>query len=285
MRSLLLLIAITGCGGDPATRPRTFGGDRPVDLQVPAAFDEHKSYPLVMVLHGYSASGFVQEAYFGLHALLDADQALVLAPDGNVDSSGKQFWNADPACCDLDHTNPDDSGYLAKVIEDVSAAWPVDRKAVFLIGHSNGGYMAYRMACDHADAIASIVVLAGGASTDPAACQPSQPVNLLHLHGTADPEVPYAGQGPTGMTPNAPGAVASATRWAGYDGCQATTTQGTPLDLDNSIAGAETQPETFGCTAPIDVELWTMNGSSHIPAPTPAFEPALWAWLDGHHRP
>ncbi len=282
MRGLWVTVLLVACGNRAGTvdapLPRTFGGSRPTDLHIPMAFDPSMKYPLVMVLHGYGASGLIQESYFELQTLLANNLAFVLAPDGLVDSKGEQYWNADPACCDFDHTNPDDSGYLSGLLTDVSAVWPIDPAAVFVIGHSNGGYMSYRMACDHADQIASIVVLAGAASSDPAACVPSQHVNVLHLHGTADTEVPYAG------TPPSPGAVESATRWAGYDGCQTTTTQGTPMDLDQSIAGAETQPETFGCTAPIDVELWTLNGSSHIPSPTAAFEPAIWGWLDAHRR-
>ena len=67
----LMILMIAACGnGTPMTeRPRTFGGDRPVSLEVPSGFDETKQYPLVIVLHGYSVSGFVQEAYFGLKAL------------------------------------------------------------------------------------------------------------------------------------------------------------------------------------------------------------------------
>src|SRR5262249_47618301 len=37
--------------------------------QIPAMLDDSKQYPLVVVLHGYGANGFVQEAYFGLNAL------------------------------------------------------------------------------------------------------------------------------------------------------------------------------------------------------------------------
>ena len=61
LASLAHLHGLAACGGDPAERPRTFGGDRPVELQIPAALDEGKAYPLVVVLHGYSITGFIQE--------------------------------------------------------------------------------------------------------------------------------------------------------------------------------------------------------------------------------
>jgi polyhydroxybutyrate depolymerase len=302
---VLLCLLAGACGGDDALpiapdaapRPTVFGGDRPATLHVPDNFDPAKKYPLIMILHGYSATGFLQEAYFGLRAEVDAGNALEIAPDGLKDSTGNQYWNADPACCDFDHTNPDDSGYLGKMLTDIIAAYPVDPAQVFVIGHSNGGYMAYRMACDHADVVTTIGVLAGIVSTDPSVCVPSHPVNVLHMHGTADTEVPYA------MTSTYPGAVGSVQRWAGYDGCGSDLTDGATLDLDTGIPGAETQISDVSCTSPqaIDptalpfgsaagagqapaIELWTLNGSSHVPPMSAAFEPALYGWLTAHGR-
>jgi polyhydroxybutyrate depolymerase len=145
--------------------------------------------------------------------------------------------------------------------------------------------MAYRMACERAEAIAAVVVIAGAAGMDPAACQPAQPVSVVHMHGTADPEFNYEGNGPFQMAPGSPGAIESATRWAGYDGCDATRTAIEPaLDLDSVVDGAETHRESFGCPAPIDVELWTMEGTSHLPGMTTTFVPTLWPWLLDHRR-
>ncbi len=271
----LVLVALAACTSSPAARPRTFGGDRPVDLQVPANFDAGKQYPLVLVLHGYGANGFVQEALFGLGALPKAGEAFVLAPDGNTDSMGEQFWNADPACCDFDHTNPDDSGYLGKLVTDVMAAWPVDPDQVLVIGHSNGGYMAYRMACDHADVVSNIIVLAGAAASDPSTCTPSRAVNVLHMHGTADDMVPYSLAQP------------SVLQWASHDGCaQTLTAGGTALDLDVTQAGAETTTQTVdGCPAGVTIELWTMQGVGHVPNfDGPTLSALLFQYLGDHRR-
>jgi polyhydroxybutyrate depolymerase len=275
MRRFALAITLAACSSTPPERPKVFGGDRPVTLQVPEPFDEHRKYPLVLVLHGYSANGFVQEVFFGMNYLPKMGEAFVLAPDGLVDSLGNQYWNADPACCDFDHTNPDDSGYLSGLVEDVSAAWPVDRGAVVALGHSNGGYMAYRLACDHADLFPNIMVLAGAAASDPSTCNPTQPVSVLHLHGTDDAEVPYD-----------PNANASVTQWAGFDGCAQTRTAGAALDLDQVQTGAETTTATFdGCPPDITVELWTIQGAGHVPSfDTMTISALLFDYLGAHRR-
>jgi polyhydroxybutyrate depolymerase len=225
-----------------------------------------------MVLHGYGANGFVQSAFFGVSGLAAAGEAFVIAPDGLTDSTGKQYWNADPVCCDLDHTGVDDSTYLGTMLDDIMKSWPeIDPARVYVLGHSNGGFMSYRLACDHADTIAAIGVLAGDATTTP--CEPSQGVNVLHMHGTADDVIPYSGAEP------------SVANWAGYNGCGATRHTTGSADFISTVAGDETTLATQdGCPAGADVELWSMAGGGHIPSLTPAFEPALWAWFGAHHR-
>ncbi len=278
-RAFLLATLLAACGGDAAERTRTFGGDRPVELQVPAALDDGASYPLVVALHGYSITGYIQQAYLGLRGLTETGRAFVIAPTGYYDSRDKPYWNADEACCDYDRAGPDDVGFLATLIDDIAREWPIDRGAVFAIGQGNGGNMAYRLACDRADAVTAIVVVAGGAAIDPAACAPSRPVSVLHLHGTADLEFAYEGGGPFQMAPGAPGAVESVTRWAGHDGCGASLTPDPALDLDAVVPGPETRPERFDCPPPTGVELWTMEGSDHLPNMVDAFVPAVWPWL------
>ena len=273
MRTLCVALVLAAACGNSVPPPRTFGGDRPVTLEVPATLTPGMRYPLVLVLHGYGATGKLQEAYFGLNHLAAQSQAFVLAPDGLTDSTGHQFWNADPACCDFDHTNPDDVGYLGGLIDAVSAAWPVDPSQIYVIGHSNGGYMAYRLACDRADVVTDIVVLAGAAASDPSTCTPSQPVDVLHLHGTADTEVPYSN------------AMPSVQQWATHDGCGATLADAGPaLNLDSTSPDTETSRQAAMCPAGTALELWTMQGIGHIPAFTDQFEPTIWTWLTSHRR-
>src|SRR5687767_5309804 len=165
--SLALPLFLAACGDGPtpeAPRPTEFGGDRPVTLRAPSTLEDGKLYPLVVVLHGYGVNGDIQTAYFGVRSLPLEGKALLLAPDGTADSSGRLFWDADLICCDYENRNPDDVGYLGKLIDDVLATWPVDPDAVHLIGHSNGAFMAYRMACARADVVRKIGALAGAAA-------------------------------------------------------------------------------------------------------------------------
>ena len=132
--------------------------------------------PLVMMLHGCTLSGQLQEDYFQLLSWSNQLGFLYVAPDGTVDQGGNRFWNATDACCDFYETGVDDSAYLRALIDEIAAQLSVDTERVFILGHSNGGFMAYRMACDHADIIAAVASLAGATFADPADCTPSAPV-------------------------------------------------------------------------------------------------------------
>jgi polyhydroxybutyrate depolymerase len=290
MFPLVVALALAACGGSsapvlPDAASTLLGGDRPTELQVPPGIVAGKTYPLVVILHGYGASGILQQVYLGMRDLAKDRGVFVLAPDGMVDANGKQFWNADPACCDFAKTGVDDVAYIGGLIDTVMKQWPIDPKRVIVIGHSNGAFMAYRMACDRADVVTAFVGLAGAAASTPASCAPSRPVALLHLHGTADDTIMYAG-GPVAPGVNAPGAIASVAQWAGYLGCTGVRSDTGTLDLVTELAGAETTTSsTAGCPAGGAADLWTITGAGHLPTFAPSFQPALWAWLDAHVRP
>lgn len=283
MRAALLILVLAACGSDGGKpmSTKTFGGDRPADLETPTTLTAGKQYPLIVLLHGFGANGFAQSAFFHMQKLTALDAALWIAPDGTTNSTGKQFWNADPACCDLEGQNPDDVGYLGRLVEDIEAEWPVDPDQVFFIGHSNGGFMSYRMACERADLIAGITSLAGNAASTPSSCNPSRPVSVLHMHGTADATVPYTG----GTTFGGGGAVSSVEQWAAHDACGTTRTPTVTLDLDTVVAGSETHGETTaGCGSDVAVDLWTMEGSGHIPGFNDMIPGVIFDWLLAHKR-
>jgi len=257
---------------------------RPFDVFVPTTYSTSTAMPLVILLHGYGASGAAQEAYFKLQALAEQRGFLYVHPDGTKDPGGSRFWNATDACCNLFGATVDDSAYLTSIIDHVQAKYSVDPKRIFLIGHSNGGFMSYRMACDHADMIAAIVSLAGATFADTSACKPSEPVSVLEIHGDADHTINYDGASIAGHT--YPGAKTTVSTWASFDGCDpALRSVGPKLDLEAKIAGAETSQSAFnGCRSGSAVELWTVAGGGHIPPLSATFPSDVIDFLLGHPK-
>lgn len=125
-----------------------FGGDRPVTLSVPAAWDPRHPAPLLLVLHGYGSTGQQHEDYFGLSGLVDGHGVLLAAPDGTLDAQGNRFWDArTDACCNFKGPPVDDVKYLRSLLKEIRAAWKVDPRRIYVVGHSNGGFMAHRLGC------------------------------------------------------------------------------------------------------------------------------------------
>jgi polyhydroxybutyrate depolymerase len=277
--ALLLLPFLATCGspsdGGPGSTVTVELGDRPFTLHVPRQYHRGTKMPLVVLLHGYTGSAADAEGYFTLTAESERRGFLYAMPDGTRDPKGDRFWNATEACCDFYHTGVDDSGYLHRLLTTVKSSYSVDPDRVYLIGHSNGGFMAYRMACEHAAEITAIVSLAGAAANDPARCAPARPVSVLQIHGTADETIRFGG-GTIGGQPY-PSAVATLGLWRRLDGCSDRATPAPPLDLESRLPGPETTVTAYrnDCREGTRVELWSIADGGHIPTLTATFAPAV----------
>jgi polyhydroxybutyrate depolymerase len=275
----LLAAGTAGCGAPGHTAGIAAGStgsievdDRPFDLHVPTGYDGGPT-TLVLALHGYTSDSREFDRYLGLTGASDQRGFLLALPNGLVDEAGDRFWNALSGCCDFYLADPDDSTYLSDVISTVSATYAVDSVAV--VGHSNGAFMAHRLACEHADQIDAIATLAGTLPADTSGCLPEAPVRVLDIHGDADAVVPYTGSW------NTASAEDTAQTWATLDGCDPTPAPGPPADLDSSLPGSETTVTRWstGCADGGEVQLWTIVGGAHTPTLGPAAAPAVLDFL------
>ncbi len=307
---LVALAALTGCfstrepGGRSASPPVPDGGGplddaeaalvdaRPYNLYMPPAVD---TPALVMMLAGYSVTGPVEETYLQIMPTATSQKFLYADPSATIDCPNEPGWNATNACCRFCMTpaaDPvDDVAYLTAVLDDIAFKSHSDPKRVFLVGHSNGGFMSHRMACDRASRIAAIVSYAGAQWDDPSQCNPSEPVSVVEIHGDQDTSANYGiaydgGSTSEGPYPSAPETVKI---WAEKDGCTGTLVDtGKRLDLvaNSIVPGSETVVQAYtGCPAGIDVELWTMKGAGHMDTLNPTnFGNAIWAFMSAHPK-
>ncbi|HQY99493.1 MAG TPA: alpha/beta fold hydrolase [Propionicimonas sp.] len=258
-------------------------GERPFQLYVPAGVSTDTSTALVVALHGYTADAASALSYFGLEAVADQHRFLLAAPEGTHNSEGDAFWNAASACCDFEGSGVDDSAYLVTVIDAVAAAYTIDPGRVYVVGHSNGGFMALRIACDHADRVAAVASLAGAMDAD-ADCEPSQPVSVLQIHGDADSTVLFEGSTIEGNRHTS--AEQTVRTWRELNACPAEAAHADKRwDADADISGADLSTTSWiGCEDATEVALWRIDGGRHVPSLTAEFSDALFQWLESHHR-
>lgn len=293
MRTLPILLLLAACGSstpgddsapavtddprfDASTWPDTLGTNkRPAPVVAPSNYDGKSELPVVLMLHGYGVSGVVQDFVFGFSNRVDEHQFVLILPDGTEDAGGTPFWNATKECCNFYGSDVDDVGYLTGLLDEAAERFPVNPDKVTVVGHSNGGYMSYRLACEIPDRLAGIAPLAGNTFSNASDCKVGDPVSVLHMHGTVDDTIFY---GPSAM---GPGAEASLERWRDRAGCTDAGTPGDAQDYVTNIDGAETDVTRWseGCSDNTVFELWAHNETNHIPAFSDAYRDDLLAWM------
>lgn len=250
-------------------------------LRVPALAAGSKA-SLLVLLHGLGSSGQdIEQSDWGRFA--SEHGVALLAPSGPRDSQGRRYWNADPTCCDFERHGLDHVAALRGLIEHALAVAPLDRSRVFVGGHSNGGFMAHRLACEAPDLVRAIVSIAGVGPLEPPTCKPIQNLRVLQVHGDADRIVPYPG-GHLFSDPRLPqsaSALGTVRDWAQRLGCNPTPRDESSLNFDEMLPGAETRVAAFSDCARGRVELWTVHGGGHsLGFTTPAPE-LIWNFLNG----
>jgi len=271
-------------GGSDAGRPGAAG------LVVPSAqrYDPPgaEPRPLLVVLHGLGASGKLAFDALGLRAYGERTRTHVLAPDGTFDTHGRRFWNAVPECCNFDARPIDDVARLTDLIDDAVATGSVDAQRIRLVGLSNGGFMAHRLACSLGDRLAAIVSIAGAGPLDASEpCRLKAPLAVLEIHGDADEVVRYGGGNlfDRNDLPRHRSAPATLELWGKRLGCAGKPAVAEQRDLLPSLPGAETEVRSYGSCPGGSAALWTIHGGGHIP-PLARIMGALESYLAEQHR-
>jgi polyhydroxybutyrate depolymerase len=154
---------------DAAADPDLPPGDAGLDA-FPVAKDGPGPFPAVVALHGNGDSATNFLAFSGLGELAPGAGLVVVAPEAIPGSSpvGGVDWDA--------YTSPPDANrdvqLCAAVQELLAGARNVDPARLYLLGYSQGGFLAYYAAMALADRYAAVHV---SAAADP------QPGRNLHL--------------------------------------------------------------------------------------------------------
>lgn len=277
----LALFALAGCQkGEPAARaiepaagastvaaPASSAAPAPLPQQVRVHVPSGAAKaPLVVFLHGLGGSGAELVQGLNLEAVASARGFAFIAPDGVLDRSGRRFWNATDTCCNFDGLDVDHVAALREWITQATADPRVDPERVYIVGFSNGGFMAYRAACEIGSLLRGIVSIAGAGLGDTGACKPPKKLSVLQIHGDRDRIVKYDGGFLFGerRLPRHPSAEASVAYWASVAGCVGALHPSRDLDLRPELPGAETRVAAYSDCAGSRVELWTISGGDHL---------------------
>ncbi|MHC4850127.1 MAG: extracellular catalytic domain type 1 short-chain-length polyhydroxyalkanoate depolymerase [Planctomycetota bacterium] len=152
--------------------------------------------PLVVALHRYTESGKIMAWMTGFNELADKEGFVVLYPDG----PGRRF-------AFFDYQERDDVALILSMVEEVARKQPIDRRRIYVVGASNGGFMVHRLACLAPETFAAAAAVMSLMPRPLAERVPDgAPIPMLVIHGTRDRIVKpaaesLAGSDKTGVLP------------------------------------------------------------------------------------
>ncbi len=279
MKNTLIVLLIIGFGLTSVAADKlkpvaksAWKNTRNYKILMPKNYDPKKHYPFILSLHGFGSIGPGHKRFFPLGDLAEKHGFLYCFPSG-LDRS----WNATNACCDFANKH-DDSAYLRNLILWAQKKYSIDKKKVYVTGLSNGGFMSYRMAQDHADLITAIVPFAGvGFKNWPK--QPKNPLSVLHIHGTKDSTIKWKGGSITARA--YPSAEENFENWRRFNKCdKAVDASKEKIDLARHVSGKETTITRFANKdGTVTTELWKVSGGGHVTPPTTEARERIIKWM------
>ncbi len=245
---------------------RAGGFGRSYRLHLPQEYHRDRQWPLVVVLHGAfsTARGIAKQTSFS--ELADREGFIIAYPNGMGIFSLVRHWNAGFCCGKAMKWEVDDTGFIFRVIDDVAQRASIDPSRVYLVGMSNGGMLAHRIAATKPERIAAVAVSAAtfgaipsGSDTAQTIPVPSRPMPIMIFHGLADENVPYepqendADQTELRLLP-AQEAVAF---WVDHNHCSSQPRR------ELMCSGEVERVEWAGCADASEVVLYTIDGWGH----------------------
>ncbi|MGD0698554.1 MAG: hypothetical protein ABSA02_01585 [Trebonia sp.] len=139
-----------------------------------------KSAPIIVVLSGAAATTSMEITRDQIVPYANADKAEIVYP-----VAIKESWNAIGCCDGAAKEKINDVGFLEALVPKID---PGHTRPIYVVGYSNGGRLAYRIACTDPALFDGIAVVKG----DPMpGCVVTKPQNVLVFASLDDKYVPY----------------------------------------------------------------------------------------------
>lgn len=229
-----------GCGQTPTLQDGTRniqsgGASRTYALRLPESYDNEHPYRLIFGFHGATGnSGQVAPGYFDLWSLAE-DSTIFIAPD-----AVGGFWDEEA-----------DVVLMDDILAEVAADLCIDTSRVMLEGFSQGGAMAWTLACARPGIYRAAVVHSGGGLARPASCEP-----IAFFSSLGQSESNGAGQ------------TSNSDFFAGQNGC-------TVEALPEAPTGGHVCSDYSDCSDGHPTR-WCDYDGGHTPAPNDAGQGSSW---------
>jgi polyhydroxybutyrate depolymerase len=237
---------------------------RSYTVLTPAKKTLSSSAPIIMVLSGLNATQSQEISRDELTSYAQAGDAELVYP-----LAYRESWNAIGCCSWAAQAAVDDTDFIKDLVQKVD---PGHERPIYLMGYSNGGRLAYTLACTDPllfDGVAAV-------KSDPMTwCNISVPQKLLQIASTDDTDVPwYTGEKGDFREEPAAQIVNAELRYA--DQCS--------TESKSSAQGNMTLTTWSDCVdgASVSFAVYTAGVHSYPRPPVsyPAASQVIWAWIN-----
>ena len=221
--------------------------------------------PLVFMLHGAGGTGDFAVRRYKWDRKADAEGFVVAGAEASPSFPGTpanfaanpRVWNDGSGRGSANVRSSDDVGFVAALIDRLTASHGIDHRRVYVVGFSSGAGMAQRIGQELADRIAAIAPVAGIMIA--AARPPSRAIPVLYLSGDRDPLNPVEGgtiRLPWGGVYPKEAHAAIVTRWRDLNRC--------PPTIVRTVGPPDVVTETAGpCRDGVEVRYVLVRGLGH----------------------
>jgi len=240
------------------------GMTRSYTVLTPAKKTLPASAPIIMVLSGINSTQSQEIGRDQLTSYAAAGDAELVYP-----LAYRESWNAIGCCSWASYKAVDDTGFVKALVKQVD---PGDSRPIYLMGYSNGGRLAYTIACTDPLLFNGIAAV----KADPMPwCNVAVPQKFLQVASTDDTDVPwYTGEKGDFRENPAAQIVNAELRYA--DGCSSSSA--------SSHQGNMTLTTWSDCLGSGSVSFAVYSVGVHSyprpPVSYPAASQVIWAWIN-----
>lgn len=163
-------------------------------LHLPSNYDENIPTPLIINMHGFGdcASGYSQTIgdNYNFSQIAEEENIIVVYPQGAYrPEKGDTYW--EPGDNGAQNIYDNDVYFMDELVANLQNEYNINSDMIFACGYSNGGMMAYSLACNRSSLFSAIGIMSGTMLDEE--CTLEKPVPVIIFHGIADAVLPYHG--------------------------------------------------------------------------------------------
>lgn len=260
--------------GDSNQTITSSGMSRKFIVHLPTNYTGASPLPVIIDFHPLGGTGASQKTSSGWDKKCDSVGCIAVFPDSA--SNANNGWNVGYCCQGAQSNKIDDVQFTRDIIKFLEDNTCVDPKRIYASGCSNGGGMAYMLACKAADVVAAVAPVDFRCITgaEPASassltatnntactCTLPRPISVTAFdEGQDNSIVPYNG-GQTAVAANCPpggsckafifpGAQVNIDTWAHLDMCTGAASTLSTNSICKTYMSCAEDTEVTLCTAP-----------------------------------